>query len=47
MEAAINDHVLAIELIANLGEKFGQGLASLINIFNPEPVILGVRLAST
>lgn len=47
INAAINDDVLAIEQIANIGEKLGRGIASLINIFNPELVILGGRLAST
>jgi predicted NBD/HSP70 family sugar kinase len=47
IEAAINDDVLAIELIASIGEKLGRGIASLINIFNPELVILGGRLATT
>src|SRR5665213_1660784 len=47
IEAAMKDDVLAIDLIANIGEKLGRGIASLINIFNPELVILGGRLAST
>jgi glucokinase-like ROK family protein len=47
IEAAQNDDVLAIELIAQVGEKMGRGLAVLINIFNPELVILGGTLAQT
>ncbi|HEU4469996.1 MAG TPA: ROK family transcriptional regulator [Flavisolibacter sp.] len=47
IEAAQNDDVLAIELIAQVGEKIGKGLAVLINIFNPELVILGGTLAQT
>ncbi len=47
IDAAINDDVLAIELIAEIGEKLGRGIASLINIFNPELVILGGSLAQT
>ena len=47
LEAAKNDDVLAIDLIANIGEKLGQGIALLINIFNPELVILGGSLAET
>jgi predicted NBD/HSP70 family sugar kinase len=47
IEAAMKDDVLAIDLIAGIGEKLGRGIASLINIFNPELVILGGRLAST
>lgn len=45
--AAINDDVLAIELIAKLGENIGRGIAFLINVFNPELVILGGSLAQT
>lgn len=45
--AAQNDDMLCIELIANVGEKIGKGLAVLINIFNPELVILGGTLAQT
>lgn len=47
IEAAQNDDMLAIELIADIGEKLGKGLAVLINIFNPELVILGGTLAET
>lgn len=47
IEAAKNDDVLAIELIAKIGEKLGQGIAILINLYNPELVILGGSLAST
>ena len=47
INGAINDDVLAIELIAEIGEKIGKGIALLINIFNPELVILGGRLAET
>ena len=47
IEAANNDDVLAIELIAQLGERLGKGIALLINLFNPELVILGGSLAAT
>lgn len=46
VEAARNDDVLAIELIACIGEKLGRGIALLINIFNPELVVLGGSLAA-
>ncbi len=45
--AARNEDVLSIELIAEIGEKMGRGLAVLINIFNPELVVLGGTLAET
>ncbi len=47
IQAANNDDVLAIEQIASMGEKLGRGIAILINIFNPELVILGGSLAET
>ncbi|WP_225987821.1 ROK family protein [Rufibacter sp. LB8] len=47
IEAAHNDDVLAIELIAKVGKRIGKGIALLINIFNPELVILGGLLSST
>ena len=45
--AANNDDVLAIELIGKIGTNIGRGIALLINIFNPELVILGGSLATT
>ena len=47
IDAAIKDDVLAIELVAEVGERLGKGIAVLINIFNPEMVILGGSLAET
>lgn len=45
--AAIDDDMLAIELIGTIGENLGKGIALLINLFNPELVILGGSLAVT
>ncbi|RAJ10937.1 glucokinase-like ROK family protein [Chitinophaga skermanii] len=47
IQAAINDDVLAIELIAEIGEQLGRGIALLINLYNPELVILGGTLSTT
>lgn len=47
IEAARQEDVLAIELLAEMGEQLGKGLAVLINLFNPELVILGGTLAET
>jgi predicted NBD/HSP70 family sugar kinase len=47
INAANNDDVLSIELLAKIGDTLGRGLAMLINIFNPELVILGGSLAQT
>lgn len=47
LEAANNDDTLAIELIAGIGEKLGKGIAILINLYNPELIILGGALSAT
>jgi len=47
IDAANNDDVLAIELIAAIGENLGRAIALLINLFNPELVLLGGNLAGT
>lgn len=46
--SAIVEHedVLAIEVIEEMGEKLGRYLAMLVNIFNPELVIIGGTLAA-
>ncbi len=45
VKAALKDDVLAIELIEEIGTKLGKPLAGLINIFNPEMVVIGGVLA--
>lgn len=45
IEAARNDDNLSIELIEEAGEKIGKSVAFLINIFNPETVVVGGNLA--
>lgn len=47
IEAARQEDVLMIELLAEMGDKLGRALAVLINLFNPELVILGGTLAET
>jgi glucokinase-like ROK family protein len=47
VEAAKNEDMLMIELLAEVGEKLGKALAVLINLFNPELVILGGTLSET
>lgn len=46
INAARNDDMLSIELIEEAGEKIGKSIAFLINIFNPEQVIIGGSLAN-
>ncbi len=45
---AVTEHedVLAIEVIEEMGEKLGRYLAMLVNIFNPELVIIGGTLVA-
>lgn len=47
IQAAKNEDMLSIELLAEIGEKLGRGLAVLINVFNPELIILGGILSET
>ncbi len=47
ISAAKNEDTLCIELLAEVGEKMGKGIAMLINIFNPELLILGGTLSET
>lgn len=46
IEAAHNDDQLCIELIERVGTELGRQIANLINIFNPEALILGGTLSS-
>ena len=46
IDAARNDDNLSIELIEEAGEKIGKSIAFLINIFNPETVVIGGNLAA-
>lgn len=45
INAAKNDDNLSIELIERAGEKIGKSIAFLINIFNPELVIIGGNMS--
>jgi len=45
IEAAKHDDNLSIELVEEAGEKIGKSVAFLINIFNPELVIIGGNLS--
>src|SRR5690606_4868349 len=43
--SAKKDDNLSIEAINEIGEKLGRGIAALINIFNPDLIIIGGTLA--
>lgn len=46
--AAINkEDMLCIEIMEEIGQKLGKQIAGLINIFNPEMVIVGGTISST
>ncbi|MDD2436878.1 MAG: ROK family transcriptional regulator [Massilibacteroides sp.] len=47
MEAVMKEDVLCIEIIEQMGFSLGKGIAGLMNIFNPELVILGGVLFET
>ncbi|MGK9119738.1 ROK family transcriptional regulator [Olivibacter jilunii] len=47
IEAVKNEDVLAIELLAEIGEKLGRAIALLINLYNPELIVLGGSFAQT
>lgn len=45
IEAANNDDVLSISLIAHIAEKLGRGVGVLINLLNPDLVVVGGSLS--
>lgn len=47
VRSAKMDDNLSIEAINEVGEKLGRGIAALINIFNPELIIIGGILAQS
>lgn len=47
ISAAKKDDNLCIESINYIGDKLGRGIASLINIFNPELIIIGGVVAKS
>ncbi|MGN7785891.1 ROK family transcriptional regulator [Niabella sp. 22666] len=45
VDAALKDDSLCIEVISTAGEKIGKGIALMLNLFNPELVIIGGEMA--
>ena len=45
-KAIKEEDVLAIEVVEEAGETLGRALAGLINVFNPELVVIGGKLAT-
>ncbi|MBO5419959.1 MAG: ROK family transcriptional regulator [Bacteroidales bacterium] len=46
LDAVNEEDVLAIETIEEIGSVLGRAIAGLINIFNPELIVIGGRFAS-
>lgn len=47
VEAVNKEDLLCIEIVEEIGQKLGKQIAGLINIFNPELVIIGGTLSLT
>ena len=47
IDATLKEDLLCIELVEDIGPKLGRYLAGLINLLNPEMVIIGGSLART
>jgi predicted NBD/HSP70 family sugar kinase len=47
VQAVNKEDVLCIDLVEDIGRKLGEHLAGIINIFNPEMVIIGGTLSLT
>jgi predicted NBD/HSP70 family sugar kinase len=47
VQAVNKEDVLCIDLVEDIGRKLGEQLAGIINIFNPEMVIIGGTLSLT
>lgn len=43
----MEDPPLCIEIVEEVGNKLGKYIAGLINIFNPELVVIGGQVAET
>jgi predicted NBD/HSP70 family sugar kinase len=47
LDAVRREDLLAIEVLEEMGKTLGRWLAGMINVFNPEKVIIGGVLAET
>ncbi len=45
VDAALKGDEYAIRILAEVGHKFGRAISALINLFNPELIILGGKIA--
>ena len=47
IDAVKNEDVLAIEIMEQIGADLGKAISGLINMFNPETIVVGGSLAAT
>jgi len=47
VEAVAGEDVLAIEIMERIGSDLGKAISGLINMFNPEVIVVGGTLAAT
>lgn len=47
VDAASAEDVLAIEILERIGSDLGKAISGLINVFNPELIVVGGTLAAT
>jgi predicted NBD/HSP70 family sugar kinase len=47
IDAALQEDVLSIEIIEEVGNKLGKAISGLINLFNPELLVIGGTLSLT
>ena len=45
IKAARQDDIFAIDLLQNAGEKIGEGISTLIHLFNPQVLVVGGEIA--
>jgi len=45
IKAARQDDIFAIDLLQNAGEKIGEGISTLIHLFNPQVLVIGGKIA--
>ncbi|OFY40035.1 MAG: transcriptional regulator [Bacteroidetes bacterium GWF2_40_14] len=46
MDAVLKEDVLAIEIMESVGNELGKAISGLINLFNPELIVIGGTLSS-
>lgn len=47
IQAARQDDIFAIDLLQKAGEKIGEGLSTLIHLFNPELIVIGGEITAS